>query len=218
MLSDDKITEMWKEESKADSLWRYPTYNRFARRIEAQVRAEYDPNANWLSLAHSICFDQGIPGGPITERLKQLQAKLTRENALNELVRLSEEANLYEYEQITGESGAADSGAQVAEPSRDASSVAHQQHWDDVSGHEICSSPMSHSADSGSSIYKSDPQNGVKEAVRTAPKTIYLQISDDEAHLDEPFPYGEEVTWCADSVVGAEVKYIRADLAKDSHE
>lgn len=52
----------------------------------------------------------------------------------------------------------------------------------------------------------------VPRAVATAPERIWLQIGDDRAHMDEPFP-GDEVTWCADSVVDAEVEYVRADLA-----
>lgn len=49
-------------------------------------------------------------------------------------------------------------------------------------------------------------------AVQTAPQRIYLQISDDADHLDEPFPCGHEATWCADSVMDCEVAYVRADL------
>lgn len=51
-------------------------------------------------------------------------------------------------------------------------------------------------------------------AVQTAPETIWLQISDDEDNLNEPFPANEEVTWCADSVLSAQVKYVRADLCR----
>jgi hypothetical protein len=52
----------------------------------------------------------------------------------------------------------------------------------------------------------------VPTAVATAPERIWLQIGDDRDCMDEPFP-GDEVTWCADSVLGAEVEYVRADLA-----
>lgn len=52
------------------------------------------------------------------------------------------------------------------------------------------------------------------ELQRTAPERIRLQISDDLDHKDEPFPYGEEVTWCQDSVMSCEVEYVRADLAR----
>jgi hypothetical protein len=57
-------------------------------------------------------------------------------------------------------------------------------------------------------------------AVSTAPERIWLQIGDDQDYLSEPFPYsaGEEITWCQDSVVAAEVKYIRADIAKAAHD
>lgn len=47
---------------------------------------------------------------------------------------------------------------------------------------------------------------------KTAPSSIMLQISDDNEHYSEPFPLGTDVTWCADSVVECEVKYIRSDL------
>jgi hypothetical protein len=52
------------------------------------------------------------------------------------------------------------------------------------------------------------------ELQRTAPERIWLQISDDADHKDEPFPYGEEVTWCQDSVTSCQVEYVRADLAR----
>ena len=35
-----------------------------------------DPNAPWLTLAHIICADAGIPPGPIIERLEVLSNKL----------------------------------------------------------------------------------------------------------------------------------------------
>lgn len=53
----------------------------------------------------------------------------------------------------------------------------------------------------------------VSEMVRTAPERIWLQVSDDESHANEPFPVGHESTWCADSVMASEVEYVRADLA-----
>ncbi|HXS04862.1 MAG TPA: hypothetical protein VN731_10325 [Rhodanobacter sp.] len=54
----------------------------------------------------------------------------------------------------------------------------------------------------------------VTELIRTAPEQIYLQISDDESDHEEAFPadHGDEITWCADSVLDCEVKYIRSDL------
>lgn len=52
----------------------------------------------------------------------------------------------------------------------------------------------------------------LRELDRTAPERIFLQISDDDDDRDEPFPYNDEVTWCADSVVATEVEYVRADL------
>lgn len=56
----------------------------------------------------------------------------------------------------------------------------------------------------------------VCEMVRTAPDRIWLQVGDESEYRDEPFPpdwHTAEITWCADSVVAAEVPYIRADLA-----
>lgn len=51
------------------------------------------------------------------------------------------------------------------------------------------------------------------EVTRTAPERIWLQVSDDEAHKDEPFPDAstEEITWCTASVTECEVEYVRAD-------
>lgn len=56
----------------------------------------------------------------------------------------------------------------------------------------------------------------MNKLTRTAPKRVWLQISDDEDHFDEPFPHGSEVTWCADSVQMVEVEYVRADIAREA--
>lgn len=55
----------------------------------------------------------------------------------------------------------------------------------------------------------------VPVVVKTAPERIWLQVSDDRDHDSEPFPdsRGDEVTWCANSVLNCEVEYVRADLA-----
>ena len=52
------------------------------------------------------------------------------------------------------------------------------------------------------------------ELDRTAPKEIYLQISDDGSDFHQPFPRGSgvEITWCEQSVLDCEVRYVRADL------
>jgi len=47
----------------------------------------------------------------------------------------------------------------------------------------------------------------------TAPKVIYLQVSDEVEDYDQEFPYVQEyITWCSESVLNCEVKYIRVDL------
>lgn len=51
----------------------------------------------------------------------------------------------------------------------------------------------------------------VPHVQRTAPRRIYLCVSDDLDDRDEPFP--EEVTWAADEAVHVTVPYVRADLA-----
>ena len=54
----------------------------------------------------------------------------------------------------------------------------------------------------------------VTETIRTAPERIWLQVGDQAHYHSEPFPSDtSEVSWCADSVVGCEVAYVRADLA-----
>lgn len=62
----------------------------------------------------------------------------------------------------------------------------------------------------------------VTETIRTAPERIWLQVGDQAHYHSEPFPRDtSEVSWCADSVVGCEVPYVRADLAgklPDHHE
>ncbi|MGL6388689.1 ASCH/PUA domain-containing protein [Aeromonas hydrophila] len=59
-----------------------------------------------------------------------------------------------------------------------------------------------------------DPAVTVTETIRTAPERIWLQVGDQAHCHSEPFPRDTgEVTWCADSVVGCEVPYVRADLA-----
>lgn len=54
----------------------------------------------------------------------------------------------------------------------------------------------------------------------TAPRRIYLCISDDEAHYDEPwperYPEDEEITWSVDQPVACTVEYVRADLRADA--
>ncbi len=54
----------------------------------------------------------------------------------------------------------------------------------------------------------------VSKLEETAPEEIYLQVSDDTDHYDEPWvPRNDDsVTWCVDSVIACEVKYVRADL------
>lgn len=50
----------------------------------------------------------------------------------------------------------------------------------------------------------------------TAPREIWLQISDDAGDSAEPFPESHEgITWCQDSVLSCQVRYVREDLAKD---
>ncbi len=53
--------------------------------------------------------------------------------------------------------------------------------------------------------------------VETAPERIWLQISDDAHNADEDFPEpaSDQITWCQDSVMEVEVKYIRADLVEE---
>lgn len=59
-----------------------------------------------------------------------------------------------------------------------------------------------------------EPTVEVTETIRTAPKRIWLQVGDQAHYHSEPFPRDtREVSWCADSVVGCEVQYVRADLA-----
>ena len=48
----------------------------------------------------------------------------------------------------------------------------------------------------------------------TAPRKIWLQISDDADHHAEPFPREAEITWCEDSVTACQVGYVREDLAQ----
>lgn len=50
----------------------------------------------------------------------------------------------------------------------------------------------------------------------SAPERIYLCVSDERHHYDEPFPSGDEaggVTWADDAPVECVVPYVRADLA-----
>ena len=50
----------------------------------------------------------------------------------------------------------------------------------------------------------------------TAPKRIWLCVSDDESDNDKPYPelYAEdaEITWSTDQPVAATVEYVRVDL------
>jgi hypothetical protein len=54
----------------------------------------------------------------------------------------------------------------------------------------------------------------MNKLTETAPERIWLQISDDKDDLNYVFPshHHDDITWCKDSVVAAEVAYVRADL------
>ena len=60
------------------------------------------------------------------------------------------------------------------------------------------------------------PAQKPNKLTETAPKEIYLQVGDDEQCFDDDFNHvaHDEITWCKDSVLLAEVKYIRADLVE----
>jgi hypothetical protein len=48
---------------------------------------------------------------------------------------------------------------------------------------------------------------------KTAPRIIFLCISDDEVDNDAPYPGGfDDITWSTDQPVDCTVKYVRADL------
>jgi len=52
---------------------------------------------------------------------------------------------------------------------------------------------------------------------KTAPERIWLQIDPDTPLSDSSDPFPEDldgITWCADSVGGLEVEYVRADHAE----
>ena len=52
-------------------------------------------------------------------------------------------------------------------------------------------------------------------ATKTAPKEIWLQIGDDSDHHNKVFPTQHDaITWCQDSAMGCEVKYIRSDFVE----
>ena len=51
------------------------------------------------------------------------------------------------------------------------------------------------------------PDNIIGETLRRATP------EGDANDRSQPFPYGHEATWCADSIGGQQVAYIRADLA-----
>ena len=50
----------------------------------------------------------------------------------------------------------------------------------------------------------------------TAPKRIWLQVSEDKNDRREPFPPfpDGDITWSAEPVLSCEVAYVRADLAR----
>ena len=51
----------------------------------------------------------------------------------------------------------------------------------------------------------------MNKVTETAPERIWIQISDETEHCDEPFPTpNEDMTWCQDSVLACEVEYVRA--------
>ena len=56
----------------------------------------------------------------------------------------------------------------------------------------------------------------MNELTRTAPQRVFLQISDDEANYNDPWPaeseYSGDITWCSESALACEVEYTREDL------
>lgn len=51
------------------------------------------------------------------------------------------------------------------------------------------------------------------KVVKTAPRRIWIQVSEDKWDKNEPFPDpSEDMTWCQHSVMDCEVEYVRADL------
>lgn len=48
------------------------------KRVRATLADEADPNAAWLSDAHALCADQGIPPGRIADRIKALRERLAQ--------------------------------------------------------------------------------------------------------------------------------------------
>lgn len=56
-----------------------------------------------------------------------------------------------------------------------------------------------------------------REVRLTAPEKIYLLVSDESIHDDEPFPNDHEgIYWCEDAALDCYVPYVRADLAYTS--
>lgn len=50
----------------------------------------------------------------------------------------------------------------------------------------------------------------------TAPERIWLQVDTEDDDRSQAFPSDHDgVTWCQDSICGAEVEYVRADLIAD---
>lgn len=54
----------------------------------ASPQPDADPNAPWLSDAHCLCADQGIPPGHITDRIRALRDKLEQPSQAGELSEL----------------------------------------------------------------------------------------------------------------------------------
>ena len=52
----------------------------------------------------------------------------------------------------------------------------------------------------------------MNKVTETAPKRIWIQISDEPEDCEESFQEpSEDMTWCQDSVLACEVEYVRAD-------
>ena len=59
-----------------------------------------------------------------------------------------------------------------------------------------------------------DPRDGLHKVQATAPKRIWLAVSDEPSDRDEPFPPPHEgLCWSSDEPVATCVPYVRADLA-----
>lgn len=201
-----------------------PVVDAFLERIEAELAGQALERIGSNALAmmmdelHDICAGLDAPGGAQNGVEAWEQVKVARNRVLASLHQGRPDTEwadattspvAADYRELQAQHDALQSKYKAAQNLvRDIVGFDRELEGDDVIG------TMADRIDALLADKLPDPAMSVTETIRTAPERIWLQVGDQSHYHSEPFPIDtSEVSWCADSVVGCEVPYVRADLA-----